>query len=131
VVTDPIADMLTRIRNSVRALHDAVDMPSSRLKVRIAELLEREGYIAGFEVLPDATHPVLRIVLKYDGERRSAITGLRRISKPGCRVYVGSDRIPRVIGGMGTAVISTSTGIITGHDARRQGVGGEVLCTVW
>lgn len=131
MVTDPIADMLTRIRNSVRALHDAVDMPSSRLKVRIAELLEREGYIAGFEVLPAEPHPVLRIVLKYDGERRSAITGLRRISKPGRRVYVGSDRIPRVIGGMGTAVISTSTGIITGHDARRQGVGGEVLCTVW
>ena len=131
MVTDPIADMLTRIRNSVRALHDAVDMPSSQLKVRIADLLEREGYIAGFEVLPSEPHPVLRIVLKYDGERRSAITGLRRISKPGRRVYVGSDRIPRVIGGMGTAVISTSTGIITGHDARRQGVGGEVLCTVW
>jgi len=131
MVTDPIADMLTRIRNSVRALHDAVDMPSSQLKVRIADLLEREGYIAGFEVLPGDPHPVLRIVLKYDGERRSAITGLRRISKPGRRVYVGSDRIPRVIGGMGTAVISTSTGIITGHDARRQGVGGEVLCTVW
>jgi small subunit ribosomal protein S8 len=131
MVTDPIADMLTRIRNSVRALHDAVDMPSSQLKVRIADLLEREGYIAGFEVLPGEAHPVLRIVLKYDGERRSAITGLRRISKPGRRVYVGSDRIPRVIGGMGTAVISTSTGIITGHDARRQGVGGEVLCTVW
>jgi small subunit ribosomal protein S8 len=106
-------------------------MPSSRLKVRIADLLEREGYIAGFRVLPGESFEVLRIDLKYDGERRSAITGLRRVSKPGRRVYVGSDRIPRVIGGMGTAVISSSAGIITGHDARRQGVGGEVLCTVW
>lgn len=129
--TDPIADMLTRVRNALVALHDEAEMPTSTLKERIASLLTEEGYIAGFEVNDSGAHRVLRVNLKYDEDRRPAISGVSRVSRPGRRVYVKADGIPKIRGGMGTTVMSTSRGVITGHDARRQGVGGEVLCSVW
>ncbi len=128
MLTDPIADMLTRIRNANQALHDTVDMPHSKLKQHLAELLEAEGYLSGVEVLDDRT---LRIRLRYDSQRRRVLSGLRRESKPGRRVYLSSSDIPRVLGGMGIAVVSTSQGLLTGQDARRRGVGGELLCTAW
>jgi len=131
VLTDPIADMLTRVRNSLAALHDQAEMPSSKLKERVASLLTDEGYISGYDVDDSDRLPVLRVTLKYDEDRRPAISGLRRESSPGRRVYVQVDGIPKIQGGMGTAVMSTSRGVITGHHARRLGVGGEVLCSVW
>ncbi|MDH3227090.1 MAG: 30S ribosomal protein S8 [Thermoleophilia bacterium] len=131
MLTDPIADMLTRVRNSLAALHDQAEMPSSKLKERVASLLTDEGYISGYDVDDSDRLPVLRVTLKYDEDRRPAISGLRRESSPGRRVYVQVDGIPKIQGGMGTAVMSTSRGVITGHHARRLGVGGEVLCSVW
>lgn len=131
MLTDPIADMLTRVRNAIVALHDEAEMPSSALKERIASLLAEEGYIAGFEVDDSGAHTMLRVNLKYDEDRRPAISGVSRVSRPGRRVYVKAGEIPKVRGGMGTTVVSTSRGVITGHDARRQGIGGEVLCSVW
>ena len=131
MLTDPLADMLTRVRNALAALHDVVEMPNSKLKVRVASLLVDEGYAAGYEIDESDGRPVLRVTLKYDDDRRPAINGLRRESTPGRRVYVGVDGIPKVQGGMGTSVMSTSRGVITGHQARRLGVGGEVLCSVW
>ena len=131
MLTDPIADMLTRIRNANMALHDTVDMPSSRLKADIARVLEEQGYIAGWETSSDGTRATLTVKLKYDDDRRRVITGISRVSKPGRRVYADKDSLPKVLGGMGVAIISTSQGLLTGHDARRRGVGGEVLCTVW
>jgi len=128
MLTDPIADMLTRIRNANQALHDTVDMPTSKVKVSIARLLEEEGYLAGVDVLDDRT---MRVRLRYDSQRRRVLTGLRRESKPGRRVYLASGDVPRVLGGMGIAVVSTSQGLLTGHEARRRGVGGELVCTVW
>jgi small subunit ribosomal protein S8 len=127
MLTDPIADMLTRVRNANQALHDAADMPTSKMKVSLAAVLQQEGYIAGYEV-NDRT---LTVRLKYDSERRRVISGIKRASRPGRRIYIGHDEIPRVLGGMGVAVLSTSQGIITGQEARRRGVGGELLCTVW
>lgn len=127
MLTDPIADMLTRVRNANMALHDQADMPTSKMKVSLAAVLQQEGYIAGYEV-NDRT---LTVKLKYDSERRRVLSGIKRASKPGRRVYVGHEEIPRVLGGMGVAVLSTSQGIITGQEARRRGVGGELICTVW
>jgi small subunit ribosomal protein S8 len=132
-MTDPIADMLTRIRNANTAMHDTVKMPASKLKRSLADILEREGYIGGFDVTPSATGPgsVLEIKLKYAPDRTRTIGGLRRVSKPGLRIYAQADRIPRVLGGMGVAVVSTSQGLMTDREARKRRVGGEVLCYVW
>ena len=127
MLTDPIADMLTRVRNANQALHDTADMPTSKMKVSLAAVLQQEGYIAGYEV-NDRT---LTVKLKYDSERRRVLSGIKRASKPGRRIYLGHEEIPRVLGGMGVAVLSTSQGIITGQEARRRGVGGELICTVW
>jgi len=132
-MTDPIADMLTRIRNANTAMHDTTRMPSSKLKENLARLLEREGYIAGFSVSPASSGPgnVLEIKLKYSSDRARTIAGVRRISKPGLRIYAQADRMPRVLGGMGVAVLSTSQGLMTDREARQRRVGGEVLCYVW
>ena len=131
MVTDPISDMLTRIRNANLALHDTVEMPGSRLKADIARVLEEQGYIAGYETSSEGSRSTLVVKLKYDDDRRRVITGIDRVSKPGRRVYADKDSLPKVLGGMGVAIISTSQGLLTGHEARRRGVGGEVLCTVW
>jgi small subunit ribosomal protein S8 len=133
MLTDPIADMLTRVRNANTAMHDEVRMPSSKQKVALARILEQEGYIVGFDVAPATKGPgdVLTIQMKYSPERARTISGLRRISTPGLRVYRKSDTIPRVLGGLGVAVLSTSQGLMTDREARRRKVGGEVLCYVW
>ena len=133
MMTDPIADMLTRVRNANTAMHDEVRMPSSKQKVALATILQQEGYIGGFEVTPSATGPgeVLTIQMKYSPERARTISGLRRISTPGLRVYRKADSVPRVLGGLGVAVLSTSHGLMTDREARRRKVGGEVLCYVW
>ena len=133
MLTDPIADMLTRIRNANTAMHDEVRMPSSKQKVALAAILEKEGYIQGFTVAPSTTGPgdVLTISMKYSADRASTIAGLRRISTPGLRVYRKSDSVPRVLGGLGVAVLSTSHGLMTDREARKRKVGGEVLCYVW
>jgi len=131
MLTDPVADMLTRIRNANTALHDTVEMPASRLKAEIARLLEEEGYISGFSVEGDGPRRRLVIRLKYSRDRKRVISGLQRVSRPGRRVYTDKDSLPRVLGGMGVAIVSTSSGLLTGQEARRRGVGGEVLCTVW
>jgi small subunit ribosomal protein S8 len=132
-MTDPIADMLTRLRNANTAMHDTVKMPSSKLKVSLAGVLEKEGYIDGFDVSPAGQGPgnVLEIKLKYTSDRARTIAGLRRVSKPGLRIYAQADRMPRVLGGMGVAVLSTSQGLMTDREARNRRVGGEVLCYVW
>lgn len=133
MLTDPIADMLTRVRNANTAMHDEVRMPSSKQKVALAKILQQEGYIGGFDVSPAIKGPgdVLTIQMKYSTERARTISGLRRISTPGLRVYRKSDTIPRVLGGLGVAVLSTSQGLMTDREARRRNVGGEVLCYVW
>ncbi|MGH9247740.1 MAG: 30S ribosomal protein S8 [Acidimicrobiales bacterium] len=132
-MTDPIADMLTRLRNANLAMYDQVRMPSSKLKEALAEILKREGYISDYSLRDEASRPhrTLTIALKYSPERARTITGLRRVSKPGLRVYTKADRVPRVLGGLGVAVLSTSQGLMTDREARRKGVGGEVLCYVW
>ncbi len=132
-MTDPIADMLTRIRNANTAMHDTVRMPSSKLKEALAGILLREGYIEGFNVADDATRPgrILEITMKYTPDRSPTISGLRRVSKPGRRVYIQADNLPRVLGGLGVAVLSTSQGLLTDREARQRRVGGEVLCYVW
>jgi small subunit ribosomal protein S8 len=133
-MTDPIADFLTRIRNAIQAAHETVDIPSSGLKREIARILREQGYIAGFEIVPPAEGrpaELIRVQLKYTDSRRSAISGLKRVSRPGQRYYVGAREIPKVLGGMGTAIVSTSRGVMTGHEARQAGVGGEVVAHVW
>lgn len=130
-MTDPIADMLTRIRNATGAAKDELVLPSSKIKVGIADILKREGYIKDFEIAPAEHGKALRIELKYGPNREGTIAGLRRISKPGLRVYAGRDSIPRVLGGLGIAIISTPNGLVTDRQAARLGVGGEVLCYVW
>lgn len=130
-VTDPIADMLTRIRNAQPVRHDSVTMPVSKIKVAIARVLKDEGFVRDFDVLRAQPQPVLRVHLTYRQGREPAITGLKRMSKPGLRVYVGKGEIPRVYGGLGIAIVSTSKGVMTGGDAWRQGLGGELLCYVW
>jgi small subunit ribosomal protein S8 len=131
MMTDPIADMLTRIRNAIQAGHTTVTMPSSRLKVEIARVLREEGYIRGFDVQEDKGKRTLRIQLRYAGKKQPLLVGLKRISRPGLRVYTKRANIPRVYGGIGTAILSTPRGVMTGEQARRLGVGGEVLCHVW
>ncbi|HSE94848.1 MAG TPA: 30S ribosomal protein S8 [Methylomirabilota bacterium] len=131
MVTDPIADMLARIRNGSGAEHEKVDIPASRLKVRIAEILKEEGFIKNFRLIEDRRQGVLRVYLKYGPGQERVITGLRRVSKPGRRLYVAADRVPSVLGGMGVAILSTPRGVLTDRDSRKVKVGGEVLCYVW
>ncbi|MGX7349680.1 30S ribosomal protein S8 [Dolosicoccus paucivorans] len=131
VMTDPIADFLTRIRNASRVGHKTVSAPSSNMKEAIAEILKNEGYINSYEVKEDGKQGVITITLKYGRNDERVITGLKRISKPGLRVYVGADELPKVLNGLGIAIISTSTGVVTDKQARQQGVGGEVLAYVW
>jgi small subunit ribosomal protein S8 len=137
MLTDPISDMLTRIRNANRALHETVEMPTSRMKEEIARLLKEEGYIKDYRVVsgqtrtPPVSHDLLHVELKFGRNRERVLTDLKRISKPGRRVYARKDRLPRVLGGMGTAIISTSRGLVTSRTAEREGIGGEVICFVW
>lgn len=132
-MTDPIADMLTRLRNGNVAFHDQVRMPSSKLKESLASVLEREGYIEGFSVADDPAGPgrILTVRMKYSPDRERTISGIKRVSKPGLRIYRQADRLPRVLGGLGVAVLSTSQGLLTDREARQRHVGGEILCYVW
>ena len=130
-MTDPVADMITRIRNGVRAKLPKVDIPSSRLKVEIARILKDEGYVANFKQIEDDRQGVLRVYLKYGPGMERVITDVQRVSRPGCRIYCGKDQIPRVYGGLGINILSTSRGVMTGKTAAREGVGGEILCNVW
>ncbi|MBA2848532.1 30S ribosomal protein S8 [Thermosulfuriphilus ammonigenes] len=130
-MTDPIADMLTRIRNACIARHEYVDVPASKMKLAIAKILAEEGYIAGYKFINQPPQGTIRIQLKYNADRKPIIAGLKKISKPGRRIYRGRDELPRVRGGFGIAIISTSKGIMTDHQARKIGVGGEVICAVW
>ena len=130
-MTDPIGDMLTRIRNASSARHEKVLVPKSRLKVRIAEVLKEEGFIKDFVVHQDGVQGAITILLKYSGDREPAISDIKRVSKPGLRIYARADGMPRVLGGMGVAVVSTSQGLLTDTEARRKHLGGEVLCHVW
>ncbi len=131
VMTDPVADFLTRIRNGNMVMHETVEVPGSKIKISIAQIMREEGYIKDFEYIEDGKQGIIRIFLKYGQDKKKVITGIKRISKPGLRVYVGKDEIPRVLGGLGTAVISTSKGLMTDKKARKEGLGGEVLCYIW
>ena len=131
MVTDPVADLLTRIRNGSMAEHEKVDVPASKLKVRVVEILKEEGFIKNFRVIEDQKQGVLRVYLKYGPAQERVITGLRRVSKPGRRLYRGRSELPRVMGGLGIAIVSTSHGVMTDRDASRRGIGGEVLAYVW
>ncbi len=131
MITDPIADMLTRIRNANQALHVKVEMPNSGMRREIARILRQEGYIEGFQVAKGEVHDTLVVTLKYGANRERVISGLKRVSKPGRRIYARKDRPHKVLGGMGVAILSTSTGVVTGRQAQEKGVGGEVLCYVW
>ncbi len=129
--TDPIADMLTRIRNGITARHELVLVPASKMKIALAKILQEEGYIERFEVTKDKPQPVIRVWLKYAEDKEPVLTGLKRVSKPGCRIYAKADKIPRVLSGMGIAILSTSRGVMIDQEARRLGVGGEVVCYIW
>ncbi|HZO91422.1 MAG TPA: 30S ribosomal protein S8 [Chthonomonadaceae bacterium] len=129
--TDPVADLLTRIRNANNANHDSLEIAASNLKLEIVKILQREGFIKGYEVIKQAPQDKIKINLKYGTKREKVLTNLRRISKPGLRVYCNKERIPRVLRGLGIAILSTSQGVMTDREARRRGVGGEVLCYVW
>jgi small subunit ribosomal protein S8 len=131
VQTDPIADFLTRIRNGLRADHDQVEMPASAFKTEIARILKEQGYIDDYETDAARVGRVLRVTLKYTEDRKPVILGIERLSKPGRRQYVTAGEVPRIYGGMGTAIVSTSKGVMTGHDARREGVGGELVARIW
>jgi len=130
-MTDPIADMLTRIRNASKAKLEKVDIPSSKLKLEIAKILKDEGYIKNLKMVKDRRQGVIRIYLKYTDEESPVIQGLKRVSRPGCRIYVGNTAIPKVMAGMGTAILSTPRGVQTGRQAKKDNVGGEVLCHIW
>ena len=131
-MSDPIADMLTRIRNANTAKHDTVDVPASKMKIAIADILLNEGYIAKYDIVEDGCFKTIRITLKYGVDKNEkVISGLKRISKPGLRVYANSEELPRVLGGLGTAIISTNQGVITDKEARKLKIGGEVLCFIW
>jgi small subunit ribosomal protein S8 len=129
--TDPIADMLTRLRNAAQARHSTTEMPYSKMKVAIAKILEQEGYISGHDVVEKDDRKLLRLQLKYDTNRQPVVNGLRRLSRPGLRVYAGMHDIPRVRGGMGTVVVSTNRGVMTGSEARRRHLGGELIAEIW
>lgn len=130
-MTDPIADMLTRIRNALKASHEQVDMPSSKIKISIAKVLKAEGYVRNFKIISDGRHRLIRIFLKYDENGVPIIGGVKRVSKPSCRVYAGYDEIPKVLNGYGVNIISTSKGLLTDREARKMRVGGEILCSLW
>jgi small subunit ribosomal protein S8 len=130
-MTDPIADMLTRLRNGIMARHTHVLVPGSKLKMEVLRILKEEGYIEGFEVVEEEPYPVIRVALKYGEDREPVLSGLRRVSKPGLRIYAGKGEIPRVMGGLGTVILSTSAGVMTGREAWKRKIGGEVLCYVW
>ena len=131
VMTDPIADLLTRIRNACMARFERVDIPAARIKLNIAKVLKEEGYIKNFKLIKDKKQGILRLYLKYDEDNVAVIAGLQRVSKPSCRIHVPHDKIPYVLNGLGTAILSTSKGILCDRDARKQKVGGELLCKVW
>ncbi|HLW89354.1 MAG TPA: 30S ribosomal protein S8 [Terriglobales bacterium] len=130
-LTDPVADMLARIRNAISARHQKVDVPASKLKAEIARILKEEGYIANFKATEEEGHKVLRIYLKYGNGNEAAISNVARVSRPGCRVYVRRTEIPRVLGGLGINILTTPQGVMTGRQARKKGLGGELLCEVW
>jgi small subunit ribosomal protein S8 len=130
-LTDPVADMLTRIRNALGARHQKVDVPASKLKLEIARILKEEGYVSNFKATEEEGHKVIRIYLKYDNNNDAVISNVARVSRPGCRVYVRRTEIPRVLGGMGINILTTPRGVMTGRQARKQGLGGELLCEVW
>ena len=131
MVSDPIADMLTRVRNALKARHAKVDVPSSKLKMEIARILKEQGYILNFKLVEEGAARAIRIYLKYTQANQPVISHIERLSKPGCRSYVGGGEIPKVLGGLGINIVTTSKGVMTGADARRQGVGGEILCQLW
>ncbi len=130
-MTDPVADFLTRVRNAIKAKQQKVDVPASKLKTEIARILKEEGYISNFKATEENGQKLLRVYLKYGTGNEAAISNLERVSKPGCRVYVGRTGIPRVLGGLGINILTTPRGVMTGRDARKAGVGGEILCQVW
>lgn len=130
-MSDPIADMLTRIRNGIMASYDTVDIPGSKLKINIAKILKSEGFIKNYKLIADRRQGIIRIFLKYDEKGGPIIVGIQRVSKPSRRVYTNSDQIPKVLNGFGTNIISTSKGVMTGGQARKMGIGGEILCSVW
>jgi small subunit ribosomal protein S8 len=130
-VSDPVGDFLNRIKNGQKARFEKVDIPASRMKISLARILKEEGYIKNFKVIKDNKQGVLRVQLKYSDNREGALVGIKRVSKPGCRVYVGHEEIPRVMNGLGMNILSTSKGIMTDREARKEGVGGELLCSVW
>ena len=130
-MSDPIADMLTRIRNAIMASYDTVDVPASKLKIALTKILKSEGFIRNYKILSHQRQDVIRIFLKYDDRGESIIVGLKRESKPSCRVYARADSIPEVLNGFGLSILSTSKGLVTGREAKRMGVGGEVLCSIW
>ncbi len=131
MMTDPIADMLTRIRNASKAKHEKVDIPSSKLKIEIAKILKEEGFVKNVKLVKDRRQGLIRVYLKYTDDEQAVIQGMKRVSRPGCRVYAGNDAIPKVMGGLGTTILSTPKGIQTGKQAKKNNVGGEVLCHVW
>jgi small subunit ribosomal protein S8 len=131
MTTDPVADMLTRIRNALKARHPKVDVPASRLKLDIARILKEEGYITNYKLAEEGARKTIKIYLKYTPENVPVISRLERVSRPGCRVYVGRKEIPRVLGGMGVNILTTPRGVMTGKNAHKEGVGGEILCQVW
>jgi len=130
MITDPIADMLTRIRNAIKARHPKVDVPASRLKTEIARILKEEGYILNYKVAQEGARKTIKIYLKYQANNKPVISEMARVSRPGCRVYVGRDEIPRVVGGLGVNILTTPKGLMTGREAEKQGVGGEILCQI-
>ena len=130
-LSDPISDMLTRIRNGIMASYDTVDIPSSRLKINIAKILKAEGFIKNYKILPDRQHGIIRVFMKYDDKGAPLISGLKRVSKPSGRIYAGKDRIPVVLNGLGMSILTTPKGVMTDRQARKMGVGGEILCSVW
>jgi small subunit ribosomal protein S8 len=130
-LTDPVADMLARIRNAINARHQKVDIPASRLKLEIARILKEEGYISNYKASEEEGQKLIRVYLKYGTNNEAAISNVERVSRPGCRVYVGRTEIPRVLGGMGINILTTPKGVMTGRQARKQGLGGELLCQVW
>jgi small subunit ribosomal protein S8 len=131
MTSDPIADMLTRVRNALAARHPKVDVPASKLKTEIARILKEEGYITNYKVAEEGAKKTIKIYLKYGNDSRPVISEIHRVSRPGCRVYVGQQNIPRVLGGLGINILTTPRGVMTGRQARREGVGGEILCEVW
>ncbi|MBN1276798.1 MAG: 30S ribosomal protein S8 [Deltaproteobacteria bacterium] len=130
-MTDPIADMLTRVRNGLKASHEVVDIPCSKMKINIAKVIKSEGYIRNFKIVSDGSHRSIRIFLKYDEHGIPIISGLKRVSKPSCRVYMKYDKIPKILDGFGINIVSTSKGLLTDKQARKMAIGGEILCSVW